>query len=80
MIEYNLDQKVKSVYGKKKYFFDSVNALYERREWTLDAFKSGIFPIKETQQILQRLAIALAQVKAGNPYENLLTEITPIIY
>ena len=31
-------------------------------------------------QILQRLAIALAQVKAGNTSENLLNEIRQIIY
>ena len=29
--------------------FDSVNALYEGQELTLNAFKSGIFTIKETQ-------------------------------
>ena len=43
-------------------------------------FKSGIFPLKPTQgkglkrltpkQILQRLSIALAQVKAGNISKN----------
>ena len=31
-------------------------------------------------QILQRLPIALAQVKAGNTSENLLNEICQIIY
>ena len=30
--------------------------------------------------MLQRLAIALAQVQAGNTYENLLNEIRQIIY
>ena len=30
--------------------------------------------------MLQRLPIALAQVKAGNKYENLLNEIRQIIY
>ena len=30
--------------------------------------------------MLRRLAIALAQVKAGNTYENLLNEIRQIIY
>ena len=29
--------------------FDSVNALYEGQELTLNAFRSGIFPIKATQ-------------------------------
>ena len=30
--------------------------------------------------MLQRLAIALAQVQAGNTYENLLNEIRKTIY
>ena len=30
--------------------------------------------------MLQRLSISLAQVKAGNTYENLLNEIRQIIY
>ena len=32
------------------------------------------------KQMLQRLSIALAQVKAGNTSENLLNEIRQIIY
>ena len=32
------------------------------------------------KQMLQRLSIALAQVKAGNTYENLLNEIRQILY
>ena len=74
--------------AKKQNTFDSVNALYEGRELTLNHFRSRIFPIKATQgkghprmlplrpldvakrvkiltskQMLQRLPIALAQVK-----------------
>ena len=82
----------------KKDTYESAYTLYEGRELTLSAFKSGIFPIKETQgkgssldlalrlkiltpkQVLQRLPIALGQVKAGNTYENLLNEIKQIIY
>ena len=30
--------------------------------------------------MLQRLAIALAQAKAGNNSENVLNEIVPIVY
>ena len=30
--------------------------------------------------MLQRLPIALAQVKVGNPFENVLNEIRQIIY
>ena len=59
----------------KRNTFDSINALYEGRELTLNAFRSGIFLIKEKKrkglkvltpkEMLQRLPIALAQVKAG---------------
>ena len=65
--------------------YESAYALYEGLELTLNAFKSGIFPVKEKQgkrlkiltpkQMLQRLSIALAQVKASNTSENLLSEI-----
>ena len=67
-----------------------MNALFEGQELILNASKSGILLIKETQgkglkiltpkQMLQRLLIALAQVKAGNTSENLLNEIRQIIY
>ena len=33
-----------------------------------------------SKEMLRRLPIALAQVKAGNTYENLLNEIRQIIY
>ena len=36
--------------------------------------------ILTSKQILQRLPIALAQVKAGNNSENLLNEIRQIVY
>ena len=36
--------------------------------------------ILSPKQILQRLPIALAQVKAGNTSENLLSEIRQIIH
>ena len=75
---------------KKRNTFESVNALQEGRELILNAFRSGIFPMKEKQgkglkmltpkQMLQRLPIALAQVKGGITSENLLNEIRQIIY
>ena len=76
--------------NKKRNTLEKVNALYEGRELTINAFKSGILLIKSTQgnglkmlipkQILQRLPIDLAQVKVGNTFENLLNEIRQIIY
>ena len=58
----------------------------------INAFKSGIFQVsKESQegtelktltsnQMLKRLPIALAQVRAGNNSESLLNEIRQIVY
>ena len=71
---------------------NSVTSLIQGREAILTAFKSGIFWVsKESQkekglkiltpnQMLKRLPIALAQVKAGNNSESLLKEIRQIVY
>ena len=79
----------------KETFLNTLNNVYEAREMVLNGFKSGIFLIKSTgssltdhsklkvltpKQMLQRLLIVLAQVKAGNNSENLLNEIRQIIY
>ena len=64
--------------------------LYEVREWVINAFMSVLFPLKSgkgtglkiwtSKQMLQRLPIALAQVKADNNSERLLNEIRQIVY
>ena len=75
---------------------DSITSLVQGREMVLKAFQSGIFQMsKESQegegankmlkiltpnQMLKRLPIALAQVKAGNNSESLLNEIRQIVY
>ena len=71
---------------------DSVTSLVKGREVVLKAFQSGIFQVsKESQeskglkiltpnQMLKRLPIALAQVKAVNNSESLLNEIRQIVY
>ena len=76
----------------KEYVLDSAKALLEGREMVLTAFKSGIFQKSEESQkgeglkiltpnqMLKRLPIALAQVKAGNNSESLLNEIRQIVY
>ena len=56
----------------------------------INAFKSGLCPLKSTagtgikilipKQMLQRLPIALAQVKACNNSKSLLNEIRQILY
>ena len=76
----------------KKEVIDSAIALLQGREMVFTAFKSGIFPrFEESQegaglkiltpnQMLKRLPIALAQIKAGNNSETLLNEIRQIVY
>ena len=91
LVEFSKRSRPKIAEGKdKKNTSEKVNALFEGQELILNASKSGILSIKETQgkglkiltpkQMLQRLLIALAQVKAGNTSENLLNEIRQIIY
>ena len=91
-VEFNNKSRPRITEGKDKdrNTLERVNALYESQKLILNAFGSGIFPIKErqrkelkiltTKQMLQRLPIALAQVKAGNASENLLNEIRLTIY
>ena len=71
---------------------DSVRALVKGREIMYNAFRSGIFhkleksqegeglKILTPNQMLKRLPIALAQVKAGNNSESLLNEVRQIVY
>ena len=71
---------------------DIALALLEGKEIVYKAIKSGIFQkLEESQeggglkiltpnQMLKRLPIALAQIKAGNNSENLLNEIRQIVY
>ena len=71
---------------------NSVGALAKGREVMFNAFRSGIFHrLEESQegeglkiltpnQMLKRLPIALAQVKAGNNSESLLNKIRQIVY
>ena len=71
---------------------NSVGSLAKGREVMFNAFRSGIFHrLEESQegeglkiltpnQMLKRLPIALAQVKAGNNSESLLNEIRQIVY
>ena len=74
----------------KKDVLNTAKNLHDGRELLINAFKSGLFPLKSTtgtglkisppKQLLQRLPVALAHVKAGNNSESLLNEIRQIIY
>ena len=71
---------------------DSVRAPVNGRELMYNAFRRGIFhrlensqegeglKILTPNQMLKRLPIGLAQVKAGNNSESLLSEIRQIVY
>ena len=71
---------------------NSVGALAKGKELMHNAFRSRIFhrlenlqegeglKILTPNQMLKRLPIALAQVKAGNNSEGLLNEIRQIVY
>ena len=67
--------------NKKINTYKSGYALYERRELILNVFRRWIFPTKTQgkglriltpKHMLQRLPIALAQVKTDNTSENLM--------
>ena len=76
--------------------FNNINRFYNCREDVINIFREYIemfsdanynakqggegLKILTPKQILQRLPIALAQVKAGNNSESLLTEIRQIVY
>ena len=77
----------------KKEVLDSALSLLEGRDIVYKAFQSGIFPRREELQqegeglkiltpneMLKRLSIALAQIKAGYNSESLLNEIRQIVY
>ena len=87
IVESNSKSRPRTIEGKdkKRETQERAYVSYESRELILNAFKSEIFPIKETQekklkiltptQTLQRLPIALSQTKAGKTFEKLLNEI-----
>ena len=79
----------------QKSAINNIKTLYESREKVIEFFSDYSRIVSEVKyktkygeglkiltpkQMLQRLLIALAQVKAGNISENLLNEITQIIY
>ena len=75
IVEVNRKSRPRTIKDKyKKETYESTLALYEDRDLILNACKIVIFPIKNTRkrpkiltpkQMIQRLPIALAQVKAG---------------
>ena len=82
--DFNSKTKLKSTKDKKRKndVSDSARNFYKGRQLVINAFKDGLFPLESTtgtglkiltpKQMLQRLPIALAKVKAGNNSEILL--------
>ena len=62
----------------KKNLFDDYSRILSEVKYK-SKYGEGL-KILTPKQMLQRLPIALAQVKAGNTSENLLNEIRQIIY
>ena len=77
----NTIENIKNIYESRKkvieLYNDYVKIMSEAKYKT--KYGEGII-ILTAKQMLQRLPIALAQVKAGNNSENLLNEIRQIIY
>ena len=89
------DHKILSEKKVKEDVLNSERALLKGREMVFKALESGIFlkpeelkqskkgtglKILTPEQMLQRLPITFAQIKAGNNSESLLNEIRKIVY
>ena len=78
-------KNVKNLYDSKQKIIDLLNdnskirseAIYKSKQ---DETKVTGLKILTSKQMIQRLPIALAQVKAGNNSESLLNEIRQIVY
>ena len=81
----NVIKNVKSLYDSRQKIIDLLNdnskirseAIYKSKQ---NETKGKGLKILTPKQMLQRLPIALAQVKAGNNSESLLNEIRQIVY
>ena len=78
------NKKCKSLYGSRQKIIDLLNdnsrirseAIYKENKKTAGTGLKILTP----KQMLQRLPIALAQVKSGNNSKSLLNEIKQIVY
>ena len=61
-------------------FYDDYSLMISEAKTKARATKGTGIKILTPKQMLQRLSIALAQVKAGNNSESLLNEIRQIVY
>ena len=68
---------IKNLYNSRKKFDDYAKNMSRN---IYDSKKGTGLKIISTKQMLQRLSIALAQIKAGNDSKSLLNEIRQIVY
>ena len=61
-------------------FYDDFSSMMSEEKAKAKATKGTELKILTPKQMLQRIPIALAQVKAGNNSESLLNEIRQIVY
>ena len=61
-------------------FYDDYSSMMPEAKTKARAIKETGLKILSLKQILQRLPIALAQIKAGNNSESLLNETRQIVY
>ena len=77
---YNIDILYKARNEAIKFFNDYILMVSEAKNKAKSKTSGKGLKILTPKQLLQRLLIALAQVKAGNNSENLLNEIRQIVY
>ena len=87
--KYQLDtiKSVKNLYNSRQKIIDLFNdsakirseAIYRSKQNEIEQGGTGL-KMLTPKQMLQRLSIALAQAKAGNTSENLLSQIRQIAY
>ena len=61
-------------------FYDEYSLMMSKAKTKARATKGKGLKILTSKQMLQRLPIALAQVKSGNNSESLLNEVRQIVY
>ena len=76
----NIDMLYKARNKAIKFFDDYFLIVFERKNKERNNTSGKELKILTPKQMLQRLSISLAQVKAGNNSENLLNQIRQILY
>ena len=72
---------IKNLYNSREEIVQMFNDYAENLSKNIDESKQGAgLKILTPKQMLQRLPIALTQIKAGNSSESLLNEIRQIVY